>query len=261
MVFHSIKGGTGKSTLIANLAVALALKGHRIGVIDFDLKGPSLNVIFDLTKDDLTWKINDFLMGKCQLKDCIVNLTDQLGIKKGELYFVPASPKIKDALKVLKIGYEVDPLVDNFIEIMENLKLALLLVDSHSGLDEDSLLAMAFCDFVVIVSKLDGQNYVGTNVGIKTANTLKKQILLIANKVPKGYDSKEVKTTFEKFYNRTVFGVVPYYPDVSEWDNSVFYLKNVFHPYSIEITNTAENLLENLASSLKSHYLRSKALY
>ncbi|MEX1256485.1 MAG: P-loop NTPase [Gemmatimonadota bacterium] len=36
------KGGVGKSAVTANLAVALASRGHRVGVLDADLNGPSL---------------------------------------------------------------------------------------------------------------------------------------------------------------------------------------------------------------------------
>lgn len=45
----SAKGGVGKSTIAANLALAFARQGHRAGILDTDVYGPSVPTLFGLS--------------------------------------------------------------------------------------------------------------------------------------------------------------------------------------------------------------------
>jgi chromosome partitioning protein len=72
IAFHSYKGGTGKTTLAANFAALLALRGYRVVLLDLDVYAPSLQSYFDANPKK--W-INDFLFDKAQIEDVLLDFT------------------------------------------------------------------------------------------------------------------------------------------------------------------------------------------
>ena len=51
IAISSGKGGVGKSTVASNLAVALAMLGAKVGLVDADIYGPSIPIMFDVTDE------------------------------------------------------------------------------------------------------------------------------------------------------------------------------------------------------------------
>jgi MinD-like ATPase involved in chromosome partitioning or flagellar assembly len=72
IAFHSYKGGTGKTTIGANLEALLAKKGCRVFLLDLEVYTPSLQAYFD--KEPRKW-INDFLTGTAEVGDVRMDLT------------------------------------------------------------------------------------------------------------------------------------------------------------------------------------------
>ena len=209
---HSFRGGTGKSNTTANIAAHLAAAGERVGVIDTDIQSPGIHVIFSLDPSEVEHALNDFLWGRCPIERAAYDVTSRLGGRvDGRVFLIPSSLRTGEITRVLRDGYDVSLLHDGVQALVRELELDTLLIDTHPGLNEETLLSIAVSDALVIILRPDHQDYQGTGVTVEVARSLEvPKILLVVNKTPAQFEQSEVKRRVEETYQCEVAAVIPH---------------------------------------------------
>ena len=132
------KGGVGKTTAVANLAVALASNGSKVVCIDGDIGLRNLDVILGL-ENRIVYDIVDVIEGRCRLKQAMIR--DK---KLPNLYLIPA-PQTRDKNAVSpsdmnRLIKELRPDYD------------FVLIDSPAGIERGFRNAIAAADRVLVVT-------------------------------------------------------------------------------------------------------------
>ena len=199
---HSYRGGTGKSNLTANLATAVALMGKRVGVVDTDIQSPGIHVLFGLDDKQMTRAVNDYLYNQCPIKDTAYHVSPpEVTVAGGQMYLIPASMRSADIARVLKDGYDVEKLTAGFDDLLEALDLDYLFVDTHPGMNEETLMSAAISDWLILILRPDKQDYLGTAVTIEVARKLGvPKLLLVMNKVLASMDQPALRKDVERSF-------------------------------------------------------------
>jgi septum site-determining protein MinD len=184
--FHSYKGGTGKTSLVVNLAAIYAKQGANVCVLDFDFRAPSLNVLF---KTRPQFWLNDYLEDKCGIVETLIDQSDRLKLR-GKLWVGFANPSL-DALKDIMSKdrkWEVKALSKTLAgkkEILRDKQVDYLIYDTSPGAQYSSINALAGADLVSLVMKADEFDLEGTKELAKGVyEALGRKSGIILNKIP-----------------------------------------------------------------------------
>lgn len=124
------KGGTGKTTLTANLGIALSSLGRDVSILDGDLAMANLGIIMGMHKCEVSFL--DVLTGNADIKDVIY---ENHGIK-----VVPTGFRFEDVHDVLsKVKRErVEEIIGELLQQTE-----FLLIDAPAGIADATIISIA----------------------------------------------------------------------------------------------------------------------
>lgn len=132
------KGGVGKTTAVANIAVALASNGARVCCIDGDIGLRNLDIVMGL-ENRIVYDIVDVVEGRCRLRQAMIR--DK---RFPELYLIPAAQtRDKSAVSpsdMVRLGDELRNEVD------------WVLIDSPAGIERGFRNAIAAADQILIIT-------------------------------------------------------------------------------------------------------------
>jgi chromosome partitioning protein len=260
LAFHSYKGGTGKTTLVANLAATYAKIGMKVCLFDFDLYAPSLTTYFRKTPE---FYLNDFLAGEAEMSDILVDVGSELGLKGG--FFLGLSSSRKEDVQEIEIHHDMKwqfKALRRFLaakkELFLDFEIDYIILDTSPGIRYWSINAIAAADLLFLMMKISDMDIAGTKKMIKdTYDSLIKfgsKKFIILNKIPgasplpkyQGNNERMAwENEIEKELGTQVMGSIPCFCDVQF--NKHEFLSTITmsdHPFSKSVIAIAKKIAD-----------------
>ncbi|MGE5139599.1 MAG: MinD/ParA family ATP-binding protein, partial [Rudaea sp.] len=223
--------------------------GCRVGVVDTDIQSPGIHVLFGLRGAELSETLNDYLWRRCTISETAHDVTPKSRTLRpapipGRVFLIPSSVKASDITRVLREGYDARDLVRGLRELIDHLGLDVLMIDTHPGINEETLLSIAISHTLAVVMRPDSQDYEGTGITLEVARQLEvANLTLIVNKAPPAVDTAALRARVEHTYGCPVAAVVPHSDELMALaSDDLFALRFPDHP----VTNLYRQIADRL---------------
>jgi MinD-like ATPase involved in chromosome partitioning or flagellar assembly len=130
-------------------------------------------------------------------------------------------------------------------DLLKRLSLDYLFIDTHPGVNEETLLSIAVSDKLVLIVRPDHQDLQGTAVAVELARKLEvPEMFLIINKVPTGTDPVALRVQVEGLYKADVAAVLPLSLEMARMASSdIFCNRYPSHPLTQELQSVVERII------------------
>jgi chromosome partitioning protein len=263
IALHSYKGGTGKTTLISNLAAYYAMSGLKVCLLDFDLYAPSLSMYF---RKQPSVCINDLLKGetetegKTDISRILVDVSAELGVK-GKLYLGFSSPR-KEDISEIEMKHEqkwqlaaIRRVLSARNQLFDDYDIDYLFLDTSPGMRYWSINTLAVADYLLLVMKnsdmdIEGTKKMTTDIYDALAKFGSKYFIIL-NKVAGAQSiadmhhsaEEDYEIDIEKEIGTKVIGKIPCFCDIQFSKHEfLFAIKKPDHPFSKKLAVLAEKI-------------------
>ena len=138
IVVTSGKGGVGKTTTSASIAVGLAKRGKKVAVIDFDIGLRNLDLIMGCERR-VVYDFVNVIHGECTLRQALIK------DKRIDSLHVLAASQTRDKDALAKEG------VEKVLHELRDDGFDYVICDSPAGIEKGAFLAMYFADRAIVV--------------------------------------------------------------------------------------------------------------
>lgn len=191
------KGGVGKTTMTANIGVALARQGEDVLVIDGNFTGANLSQHFGIGFQDVS--LNDVLEGEAYITQAVSKHPEGVSV-------LPAS--------ILEFNADSENLKHSIVEFLGDKDF--VLIDAAAGTDEEVHSAIEAADEVLLVSEPELPALTNTLGVKKLADQYERDVMgLVLNSV-RGEKSEVDLSDVEDLTEADVIGTVPDHEHVRE---------------------------------------------
>jgi cellulose biosynthesis protein BcsQ len=281
IAFHSYKGGTGKTTIAANLSTLLVSKGFNVLLIDMDVYAPSLHVYFNSKPD--RW-MNNYLLDNLEFSDVIYDYTNLIqdlspesesDKKKGVFSIVFSNPKKEEitSLDMQNKSASKSQMLKKMLYLRErtnpDIKYDFIILDTAPGIRHWSINSLAIADIIILSLKMDHIDVEGTK---QMASDVYKSFIdygaksyLLLNRIA-GYctpskanketvskpgrfeftilEQSETMKELENYLKMDVVSTIPCYCDIQfERQEFITVLKYPEHPFVSDMNDLIDKIL------------------